>query len=297
MKNQNLLAYASLAGAMIFWSLSFIWYKQAYLFFGPITVIFLRLIIATVLMIATGFLLKNFQNIHRKHFGLFALLAFFEPFLYFMAESHGMKFTSPTIASIIISLIPLLTPLALSIFLKRTTDITRIFGIIVSFVGATIVVVSDSTDLASNGIGVALMFGAVISALGYSIVLTKVLEYYNTITVMVFQNLLSVIYFAPFFFLIEYSYWRTIPFSLQSYEAVIKLAVFASYTAFSLFVIGIRRVGVTVGNMFAYLIPVFTAVFAYFILNERLSWWKFGGIFTVMVGLMLPGFLDKKTAQ
>ena len=78
-----LWVYPGIFVSMIFWSLSFIWYKDAYINFGPMATVFLRLLISAVILILISYLSGKLK-IKREHFKLFLLAAFFEPFLYFM---------------------------------------------------------------------------------------------------------------------------------------------------------------------------------------------------------------------
>jgi drug/metabolite transporter (DMT)-like permease len=227
------------------------------------------------------------------------LLAFFEPFLYFMAEAHGINYISATAASVIIGLIPLLTPIAAYIFLKHKLKPLHLVGLVISFTGVGLVVFAGSNDLSADILGISLMFVAVISALGYSIVLVKLLKFYNTITVMTYQNLISLVFFLPFFLILEFKDLMEIPFTLTTYMPVLKLGFFASFLAFTLFVFSINRIGITVANMFTYLIPAFTAIFAYIILDEQLYLQTIAGIGVVIFGLILPHLptlLKQKTA-
>ena len=294
MKKQTLVAYLAIITAMLFWSLSFVWYKEAYRLFTPISVIFIRLVIASILLFITGLTLFKIQKVDKRHFKLFLLLAFFEPFLYFMAEGHGINYTSATVASVIIALIPLLTPFATRIFLKTPINNTHLVGLIISFAGVGFVVSAGSTDFSADALGIGLMFMAVLAALGYSIVLVKLLSFYNTITIITFQNILAVLYFLPFFLSLELDTIASIPLTLENYAPVLKLSFFASFLAFSIFVYGIKRIGITIANMFTYLIPAFTALFAFIILKESLSLQAAVGIVTVIFGLALPHFSKLK---
>ncbi len=288
MSKNSVAAYVAIIAAMLFWSLSFIWYKEAYVSFTPVAVIFLRLTIATLLLAVVALTILKTQRINKKHYLLFVSLAFFEPFLYFLAEAHGVNYISATAASVIIALIPLLTPFVAFIFLKHKLKPLHLAGLTVSFTGVGLVVFAGSNDISADLLGIALMFVAVISALGYSIILVKLLKFYNTITVMVFQNLIALIFFLPFFLVFELRGILEISFSLDTYLPILKLGFFASFMAFTLFVFSIKRIGITIANMFTYLIPAFTAVFAFFILNEALYIQTAVGIGVVILGLILP---------
>ena len=119
MKNRNYLVHIAGVTAMIIWGLSFIWSTQVYRNLNPTATIFLRLVIATIFFTAILFIFKLNEKVERKHLGLFALAAMFEPFLYFIFEGYGLKNTSPIIGSAIIAMITLVTPIAASVFLKE----------------------------------------------------------------------------------------------------------------------------------------------------------------------------------
>ena len=288
MNKKSLVAYLLITAAMLFWSLSFIWYKEAYINFSPLSVIFIRLVIATLLLFIISATFLKLQKIDKRHLKLFLLLAFFEPFLYFMAEGHGIKYTTATIASVIIALIPLLTPFATRIFLKNPINTTHLIGLITSFIGVGFVVFTGSSDFSSDTLGIALMFVAVIASLGYSVVLVQLLKYYNTITVITYQNSIAILYFSPLFLVFESKELLNIPLTLENYAPILKLSFFASFLAFSLFVYAIKNIGITIANMFTYLIPAFTALFAFIILKENLSIQTIVGIIIVITGLSLP---------
>ena len=75
--------YTPVVFAMVFWSFSFIWYKQVFVYYDPITLIVFRLVIAVPLLFMLSIAFRKIQRINRKHIYLFLLLGFFEPFLYF----------------------------------------------------------------------------------------------------------------------------------------------------------------------------------------------------------------------
>ena len=112
MKNNILIPYLSVTLAMIFWSYTFIWYKVVYEFYNPVTVVFFRLIISSIFLFALMYPLKRLQKIQKQDIKYFILVAFFNPFLYFLGESYGIKHVSTTIAAVMIatsflSIIPL----------------------------------------------------------------------------------------------------------------------------------------------------------------------------------------------
>ncbi|MDA3780036.1 MAG: EamA family transporter, partial [Bacteroidales bacterium] len=68
--------------AMIFWSFTFVWYKVVYQYYNPITTVFFRLILSSAFLLILTYPLKKLQKINIKDFKQFALVTFFQPFLY-----------------------------------------------------------------------------------------------------------------------------------------------------------------------------------------------------------------------
>ena len=104
---------------MIFWSFSFIWFKQANQTFNPITIVFIRLLFSVVML--TFFLLvtKSFMKIKKGDLKMFFMLALFEPFFYFLGESFGLTYVSATFCSVLISTIPVFAAIAARLLFKE----------------------------------------------------------------------------------------------------------------------------------------------------------------------------------
>ena len=284
---KSLKLYIYIVLAMIFWSFSFIWTRVAIQSFHPMTLITLRLILASALLFVAMKLGGKFQKLRRQDFKWFILLAFFEPFLYYVGETFGLTMVESTLAAVIISTIPLFAPVLAFIVLGERINWATIVGILISLVGVFFVIYEPNGGFKANPWGVALMFMAVFSAICYATILKKIPSYYNNMSVIFYQSLLGLIFFIPTFLLTDLSTIQTLTVSSESLFALLMLAVFASVVAFVLFAGVVREIGVARTNVFVNLIPVFTAILAWFILNERLTFYKWAGILVVVSGLFL----------
>ena len=282
---------------MIFWAFSFVWVKEVYLVYGPLTTVFFRLVIASVLLLLFALLTGKLVRIARKDLTTFLLLAFFEPFLYFMGESFGLKFVSSTVGAIIVATIPLFSPLAAARFHGEKISLRTFLGILLSFLGVSIVVFDSKFNLTASPLGIALEFLAVLSAIGYIVVLKKLAVKYNPTSIIAYQNLLGIIYFLPFWLIFEYRDFTAIPFNVAAFNGILKLSVFASCIAFIFYAHSVKRLGINSVNIFINIIPVFTAIFAWYILDEPLSLQKFAGIIVVIAGLLLAQVKLKKSVE
>ncbi|HJZ39573.1 MAG TPA: DMT family transporter [Bacteroidales bacterium] len=285
-----LLVYIPILLAMIFWSFSFIWYKQVYEYYLPVTVIVLRLVIAIPLLFMLSAAAGKLQRIRREHLKWFLLLGFFEPFLYFMGESYGVSMISPTLAAIIISLIPLLAPIPARYFFKEKFTFTNSIGLVISVAGVMLVIAGDNDAKPAAVAGVMLMILAVIAAVFYSVFVKKLADNYSSFTIVTYQNVIGLVYFIPVFLLTEFNHFMHADHTLKSFIPVFKLALFASVFAFLLFVFSIKRMGIARTNVFANLIPVFTAILSYFILDEKFGPLKIAGIITVIAGTVFTQY-------
>jgi len=280
--------------SMIFWSFSFVWVKIAYLAYGPLTVIFFRLIISVSLLVLFSLFVKKLQKLQSKDYKIFILLALFEPFLYFMGESYGLLYVSSTVAAVIVATIPLFAPIAAWYFFRERLSLMNIAGLILSFIGVCLVILNRDLSFSASPKGVMLEFMAVFAAIGYSSVLRKLAFRYNTFTIITYQNLIGIFMFLPFWTFFEAAGFMQTPFHWQAFRAIILLSVFASTFAFILFTYSVRTIGINRSNMFVNLIPVFVAIFAWFILGDQLTIQKFTGIVVVIAGLFLAQIRRRK---
>jgi drug/metabolite transporter (DMT)-like permease len=297
MQHKKWFTYLAVILAMIFWSFSFVWVKEVYRFYGPLTTVLFRLIIASVLLLTFAVATGKMVKIERKDLGAFVLLAFFEPCLYFMGESFGLLFVSSTIGAVIIATIPLFSPLAASRFHGEKTSLRTFLGILLSFFGVSIVVFDSSFNLTASPLGIALEFLAVVSAIFYTVVLKKLAVKYNPTAIITYQNLLGIIYFLPLWLIFEFRDFTSIPFNFTAFAGILKLSVFASCIAFIFYAHSVKRLGINSVNIFINIIPVFTALFAWYILGDPLTIRKFVGIAVVISGLLLAQVKLKKSTE
>ena len=297
MKNKEILAFGSALGAAFFWSFSFIWFKVAYQGYNPVTVVIFRLAIAAALITIIAAFLKRLQKPSKKDFWLFVLMAFFEPFIYFLGESYGLKYVSSTVAAVIVATIPLISPVFAWYFFKEKLKWMNVAGLAISFFGVGLVVLNGSLKFDASPLGIGLEFIAVLSAIAYSVVLKNLVSRYNTLSIIAYQNIIGIVFFLPVWLIVDYNDFITRPFHSEAFRAIVLLAVFSSTLAFVFFTKSIRSIGVNRSNSFINLIPVFVAILSFFILKEELGLQKIIGITVVVAGLFLAQIKRKRKGE
>ena len=293
MKSKNYIVHMAGVVAMVFWGMSFVWSTQVYENLNPTATIFLRLVVATIFLTAILFVFRLNEKVKKEHMGLFALAAMFEPFLYFIFEGYGLKNTSPIIGSGIIAMIPLVTPIAARIFLKERLTPMNIVGFIISFVGVIVLLLNKNLEFTVSPKGILFLFGAVVVAVGYSIALIKLTKLYKPLTITWMQNIIGMIYFIPMVLIME----RFEPSNFANLGGYIVplvcLGVFCSSVAYALWAFTFSKLGASRANVYSNLIPVFTAIFSYFIIHEALTVNKIIGIILVVLGLVFSQMKPK----
>ncbi len=289
--------YIAIVFAMIFWSVSFIWTRIAIDSFQPVTLISLRLLIASVLLFIVIASARKLQKIRWADLKWFVLLAFFEPYLYYMGETYGLTMVESTLASVIVSTIPLFAPILAFFVLKERISMANILGIFVSLGGVVLVIYEPNGGFSANPLGVTLLFLAVFAAICYSAILRKISSHYKTINIIFYQSVIGLFFFIPTFFVTDFGSLQQIVITRNAIVSLLMLSVFASVIAFVLFADVVRKIGVARSNVFVNLIPVFTAIFAKIFLNEDLNWPKAIGIVVVVAGLFVSQFAGTKLKQ
>ncbi|MDD4210756.1 MAG: DMT family transporter, partial [Bacteroidales bacterium] len=126
MKKENTGAwvYVLILFAMFFWGVAFVFTSVVLKYMDPFTILFIRLLISAILLWSVVLLFYRKYRIRIKDFKILVLLAFFEPFLYFIGETFGLQRVSPVITSLIISTIPVFT--AITVFFVYNVSLQKI---------------------------------------------------------------------------------------------------------------------------------------------------------------------------
>lgn len=273
--------------SMLIWGVSYSWVDQALEFLRPETIAAIRVFIAAPFLLLLAFSFGKLQKVRKKDLLLLAAFALFDPFAYFLCESFGILHSTPVTASVIIATIPLLVPISAFIVFKEKLTIINVLGIIVSFLGVLLVIVTGEFKLAIEPLGIVLLFGAVFCAIIYNFFLKDLVTRYNVYTIISIQNAFAAFYFLPLFLLGSTEEISIIPNNTNLLFTILALAILASGIAFIFYANAIKYLGITKANVFANLIPVFAAAFAFFMLKEELNIQKIGGIFLVVAGLLM----------
>ena len=162
-----------------------------------------------------------------------------------------------------------------------------VVGVVLSLVGIVVMMLGPDLTITANPLGVFYLVLAVIVAVGYTLVLVKVLKRYHPVTVTAYQNLFSIVYFIPLMLLVDHDVLPLLSYSPVMWARLAFLGVFCSTLAYIGYNYGMRASGATAASAYTNLIPVFSLFLAVAIGQEMLSLPKVIGIVIVLAGLFL----------
>jgi len=290
-QNKNTLAVVLVVLSMVFYGISFPATRIALNDYNPVSLITLRLLISSViLMIVNIFVYRRGAIPLKKDFSLFLLIAAFQPFLYFLLETYGLTSVSAAVSSLIIATIPVFTPLISRFFIREKLTVFNFMGLVLSFTGVILLVAFSDSNISEKSFtisGLLLLFGAVLAAVFYTIIVKKLPHTYSALTITAVQNSLGLFLFLPVFFVIDYQDFITVVPGKETIISIVFLSIFASSLAFIFLNFGIKKLGPSKANGFVNLVPVVTAVVSFLFFNEQFSLYKIVGMVVILSGVLI----------
>jgi len=292
----KVLTYIASIFAITLWGMSYIWTDKLIALDIPIFYfVFVRILLAGLVLFLFNTAYGRIKRIQRQDLPKFLLLAFFEPFIYFICETFGLKLTeSPTLSAMVIATIPIFSIGAGMIFFKEKVNFINIIGILFSLVGIVMVAMAKGS-LGEHFIwGVVLLLIAVISEVGHASITKSLSGNYSSQIIVMYQFLIGAIYLLPLFI------WKgldgfnmVVYFSAEVWYPIICLAILCSSLAFSLWVSTIKNLGVAKSSIFSALIPVAAAIIAWVLGHEYLNSRQWIGIIVSTAGVILSQYTKK----
>ncbi len=195
MPQKILPVLAGISIALIF-GLSFLFSKEALSSLAPLELLAHRFSLATVILV----LLMVFKVIDIKFRpkmikDLFPLVLF-QPIVYFLGETYGVKQTTATEAGLVIALIPIVVTFLGNIFLHEKATKKQWIFIWLSVIGVAMIIFSDTgVVFGEHSVGIIYLMVAVIAAAFYNILSRKLSNTYSPIEITFVMMVTGAIFF------------------------------------------------------------------------------------------------------
>jgi drug/metabolite transporter (DMT)-like permease len=282
----RLISYASLVLAMILWSSSFPALKIAFRSLDPMVVIFGRMAVASACFLLC---FRYFRTVRivRGTLKYLVFMAFCEPCLYFVFEAKALEHTTASQAGIIAGTLPLLVAVAAHYILKEHLSRQNLVGLVLAIIGACwLSMTGQATESAPNPpLGNFLEFVAMVCATGYIITLKKLSRHYSPFFLTATQAVVGFVFYMPLLMLPS----TTLPteIDITGFMAVVYLGAFVTIGAYGLYNFSLSRIPVNQASVFVNLIPVFTIVLGWMILNEHLLPQQYLATVLILTGIFV----------
>ncbi|OEU65912.1 MAG: hypothetical protein BA863_03230 [Desulfovibrio sp. S3730MH75] len=276
----------ALVVAVFLWASSFIVLKIALAVYDPMIVIFGRMMLASLCFV---FFIPKFkkQKIHKGDFKWLVIMGFCEPCLYFLFESHAMIYTSASQAGMIVATLPLLMAVSARFVLKEKLSRKTIIGFVLAVIGGIWLSIYSSATEASPDpmLGNFLEFLAMCCAVGYMTILKTMTARYSALFITAFQAFMGAIFYLPLLFMPT----TTLPdfYHPAATFSIIYLGIGITLGAYGLYNYGMSRLPASQTTAYVNLIPVFTLIMGWAILDEKLTPTQFIAAGLVMCGVIL----------
>ena len=276
----------ALVTAVFLWASSFIVLKIALAVYDPMVVIFGRMMLASLCIV---FFLPSLrkQKFQKGDFKLLVFMAFCEPCMYFIFESHAMLYTSASEAGMIVAALPLLMAVSSRFILGEKLSSKTLLGFVLAVTGGIwLSIYSSSTESSPNpALGNFLEFLAMCCAVGYMTILKKMTARYSPIFITAFQAIMGAIFYLPLLALPT----TVLPteFHPAAILSIVYLGIGITLGAYGLYNYGMSRLPASQTSAYTNLIPVFTLIMGWTILDEKLNTMQLLAAGLVMFGVIL----------
>lgn len=272
----------------LLFGLSFIASKQALAGIGIFQLVFSRYLIALILLTIIVWRDRKKFYIVKRDRRQFLLLTLVEPVGYFIFETLGVKYTTPSSVSLIIATIPVFSLIFAFWIIKEKFHWQAVIGITISFLGVYFIVSRQSqTVLAPFPVlGNLFALGAAVSAGLYNVLCRRLTQTYSPLTITYYQSIVATIIFLPL--AVGESFLRSsILIDWPIILSVLYLGIGSSVLAYLILNFTLSRLPTYRVAIYANLIPVVTILASWLIFNELLQFLQLAGAGLIIGGIYL----------
>lgn len=205
-----------------------------------------------------------------------------------LAFFKGLSLTSPINASVIMVTTPILVLILSAILLKEKITSIKVIGILIGLIGAVLLIAYGKSSIKGDNplLGNALIFVNASSYGLYLIIVKKLTQKYNALTLIKWLYLFGLILVIPFGFTeFQEISWQEIPTGI--YFNIAFVVVFTTFFAYLLNLFALTRLRPTTLSAFIYLQPLLASSYALLMKKDTLSSIKVIAAVLIFLGVYL----------
>ncbi len=296
MKNKNNLAYFLLILTTIFWSGNFIVGKAASLYqIPPFSLNFYRWFFAGLILFPFTFKeLIDKKKYILKNIGFFIILGILSITIFNSIVYYSLYYTQVISGVLMISTIPVWIIFIASILNIEKTNVFQIIGVSFSLVGVIFIITKADLNLIKNlnfNKGDLSMIVAMFAWAAYSALLKKKKYEISQLALLQVVIISGLIFLVPIYF-IEMNLGHLIVLGQPFYLTLSYVVIFPGLLSFFFWIKGISIIGANRAGIFLHLMPIFGAIMAMIIFDEKFMYYHLLGAIFILAGITLS---NKKT--
>jgi len=268
------------------WGSSFFNIKIATYSYEPYTLALIRVVLATVPMLAVSYFYKIKIQAFSRYWKVYALVGLCNLTIPFSLIAIGTNKIDSYLAALLMSTTPISGSILAHFFIKdEKITFLKSLGIILGFSGILLLFFDKLIINENNYLFVLLIIlGSTFYSIS-SILILKKLKKSGNINVTTSTLIWSVITLLPLSFILEEPFKST-P-TLESTLSLIYLGVVATGFAWWLRFKILAKNGIVFQTQVTYLIPIFGVVFGALILDEQITWKVLVSLIIIMSGIYI----------
>ena len=285
MRKPTIIDYSLLCFLALIWSSAFFNIKIATESFGPVTIAFLRVFLASIPLIILCNIKKIKIEVFSKDWYWFALIGFVNLVIPFFFISYGIKAVQSNLAAILMSSTPLTSTILGHYFTKNEKfNLIKTLGVLIGFSGI-VYLFSDNILINENNFYSALLI--LLGATGYVVggVLTLKISNKRNENVTTSICIWASIILLPLTMIFEQP-WNSTPNTL-SIISVVYLGLVSTGLAWLLRFSILKKNGLIFQSQVSFLIPIFGIILGYIFLKELITPKIIVSVVLVLVGIYL----------
>ena len=271
MKSSRTFRHLQILLAIIFWGTSFVATKTLLDEIKPVTIIILRLILASILLIVIAVYTKRSFSINLKSHGWIFILALVAVF-HLWIQVTGLQFTTASNTGWIIGTAPIFMAMLGFIFYRERITILQSSGIIIALAGLLLLIgKGDITNInLIQNKGDLLVLGSAFTWGVYSTVNKKISLTYSPLMTILYLFLMMALIIIPFN-LNSAVITSVINLSSTGWISVLFLGIFCSGVAYVIWAQALRDMESAKVGAFLYFEPLVTVIAAWLFLREEIT--------------------------
>ncbi len=291
MQNKNNLAYVLLVLTTLFWSGNFIVGKSASMYeIPPFSLNFYRWFFAGLILFPFTFNeILSKKNYILENIGFFIILGITSITIFNSIVYYSLYYTQVISGVLMISTIPVWIIFISTILKIEKSNIFQIFGVILSLTGVIFIITKADLRLIKNlefNKGDLTMVIAMFAWALYSALLKKKKYEISQIALLQVVIISGLVFLVPIYF-IEMSLGNLIILDKPFYLTLAYVVIFPGLASFFFWIKGISIIGANRAGVFLHLMPIFGAIMAIIIFDEKFMFYHFLGALFIIAGITL----------